>query len=257
MTDAVDVAVVTGGASGFGAATARLLARGGWRVAILDLDVRAAAEVADEIVAAGAVARPYECDVADEAQVNDVITRVVGDLGEVQALFNNAGITGGLENWGFIDSAAARRVFDVNILGSIHVLNAVVPSMRRRGSGAVVNTASTASFKGYGNSATAYIASKHAVLGLTKEAAVQLAPEGIRVNAVAPGVADTPLMHKVHAERNPEDPDAVRRAIAATIPDRRYASAEDVARVVEFLLNPINVHVTGAVVSVDGGEVAS
>ena len=257
MTTPLGTAVVTGGGSGFGAAAAARLSLAGWLVAVLDADYASAQTVSDKVVAAGGLAVAYRCDVSDQAQVNAVIGEVVNDVGEISGLFNNAGITWMWQPWGEVRAEDVRRVFEVNVVGAFNVLNAVVPSMRRNGVGAVVNTASTTSFKGYGTASAAYVASKHATLGLTREAAVELAREGIRVNAVAPGVADTPLMHRVHSAMNPEDPQAAMREFAARIPDGRYATAAEVAEVVAFLLDPVNAHVTGAIVSIDGGEVAS
>jgi NAD(P)-dependent dehydrogenase (short-subunit alcohol dehydrogenase family) len=224
---------------------------------VLDIDANAAERVASKIVDRGGKALAYACDVAAEQAVRNAIAAVVEDLGEIAGLFNNAGITGELAPWGRKSIAAARRVVDVNIIGPFQVLDAVVPSMQRRGGGAVVNTASTASFKGYGNGASAYVVSKHAIVGLTKDAAAQLAREHIRVNAVAPGVADTPLMHRVHEEMNPEDPEAAKQQLSESIPDGRYATADDVARVVAFLLDHANSHITGVTIPVDGGEIAS
>lgn len=249
-------AIVTGGASGFGAAAAVRLSQEGWAVAVLDIDGAAAHRVADSIKAAGGSAGAFECDVADQEAVDAVIDAAVAELGEISALFNNAGINGKVERWGEVTAAAMRKMFDVNLVGPINVLNAAVRSMRRRGGGAVVNTASTTSFKGYGNARPAYIVSKHGIVGLTKEAAVQLAKEKIRVNAVAPGVADTPMMQRVHEAVSPGNPQAAKDKWTAAIPDGRYATVEDVVEAVVFLLNPVNSHITGTTISVDGGETA-
>ena len=256
MAKTLGTAIVTGGGSGFGAAAAARLSLAGWSVAVLDVHQTSAQAVSERVGASGGTAVAYRCDVSDQAGVDEVIGQVVHDLGEIAGLFNNAGITGLEQPWGNVTAANVRSVLEVNVVGAFNVLNAVVPSMRRNGFGAIVNTASTASFKGYGNGA-AYVVSKHATLGLTREAAVELAREGIRVNAVAPGVADTPLMHRVHSVMNPEDPHAAMLEIAARIPDGRYATAAEVAEVVAFLLDPTNAHITGAIFAIDGGEVAS
>ena len=258
MSDSKGTAVVTGGGSGFGAAASKRLSRAGWRIAVLDVDGTTAETVAAAVTASGGVAIALECDVSRSEAVADAIDRAVKELGEISALFNNAGIVGEREPWGEVSPDNVRRVFEVNVFGAFNVLNSVVPSMRRHGHGAVVNTASTTSFKGYGNAVPAYVASKTAIVGFTREAAVQLAKEGIRVNAVAPGVADTPLMHRVHVGLNPDDPAAAMRELAEPIPDGRYATAEEVAEVVTFLLDPLtSSHVNGVTIPVDGGEIAA
>lgn len=250
------VAVVTGAGGGFGRAVARLLVSRGWTVAALDLDQGAVDEVVAEVGGKDGEVRGYQCDVSDEAQVGRVVESVVAELGEIAGLFNNAGIEGDAYPLGEYPAASFGRVLDVNVLGAFIVLNAVVPSMQRLGRGAVVNTASTASFKGYGHTATAYIASKHALLGITRETAAQLAPSGIRINAVAPGCSDTALMDRSHRMLNPEDPESVKRQIEETIPDGRYARPEEVASAVAFLLSDEATHITGAVLPIDGGELA-
>jgi 3alpha(or 20beta)-hydroxysteroid dehydrogenase len=250
------VVVVTGAGSGLGRAASLCLGRRGWSVAAVDRDSSALDRVVGEVTDEGGQARAYQCDVADEAQVAGTVERVIEELGEIGGLFNNAGIEGDAYPLGSYPAESFRRVLDVNVLGAFIVLNAVIPSMKRRGGGAVVNTASTASFKGYGHTATAYIASKHALLGITRETAVQVGPTGIRINAVAPGCADTALMDRSHRMLNPADPDAVRSQIAQGIPDGRYAKPEEVAEAVAFLLSDAATHITGAVLAIDGGELA-
>ena len=250
------VVVVTGAGGGFGRAASIHLSREGWHVAAIDIDKPAVDETVAMIASAAGVARAYRCDVANDDEVSRVVGAVIADLGEISGLFNNAGIEGEAHPLGTWPIASFRAAMEVNVTGAFAVLNAVVPSMQRGGGGAVVNTASTASFRGYGHTATAYVASKHAMLGITRAAAVELAPQGIRVNAVAPGCADTPLMDRSHRMLNPDDPESVKKMITAGIPDGRYATAEEVAVAVGFLLSDAAAHIVGAVLPIDGGELA-
>lgn len=233
------VAVVTGGASGIGAAIARRLRDGGARVAVFDLRPDAA-EHADLAVAV---------DVADDASVRAGIEQVAASLGRIDIVVNNAGI--GAQ--GTVEANADdewHRVFDINVLGMVRVARAALPHLRRSPAAAIVNTSSIAATAGLPERAL-YSASKGAVAALTRAMAADHLREGIRVNAVNPGTADTPWVGRLLASA--ADPDAERAALEARQPHGRLVSADEVAEAVAYLAGPGAGSTTGIALAVDGG----
>ena len=233
------VALVTGGASGIGAATARLLHERGARVAVLDRDPGGAP--------AGALG--LACDVADREGVERAVETVVAELGRLDVVVNNAGI-GATGDVSGNDDAEWARVLDVNVTGIARVTAAALPHLRRSPSAAVVNTCSAVAFVGVRQRAL-YSASKGAVLALTLAMAADHVHEGIRVNAVAPGTADTPWVGRLLAEA--DDPGAAAGALRARQPLGRLVSADEVAFAVVNLASPLAGSTTGTVLRVDGG----
>jgi NAD(P)-dependent dehydrogenase (short-subunit alcohol dehydrogenase family) len=240
MSGAFDglVAVVTGGASGIGAAIAARLREGGARVAVLDRNVDGAD--ADLAVVA---------DVTDDAGVRAAIERVVSELGGIDIVVNNAGIgaQGTVEDNPDDEWA---RVLDVNVVGMARVTRAALPALRRSAHAAVVNTCSIAATAGLPQRAL-YSASKGAVLSLTRAMAADHLREGIRVNCVNPGTADTPWIGRL-LDSAP-DPAAERAALEARQPHGRLVSAAEVAEAVAYLADPRNASTTGTSIAVDGG----
>jgi 2-keto-3-deoxy-L-fuconate dehydrogenase len=233
------VAVVTGGGAGIGLATATLLAERGAAVACLDLNPSA--------VSAPLVG--YQADVTDQASVDEAVAAVVGTLGGLDILVNNAGIgaqgtveTNPLEEW--------QRVFDVNVLGIVRVTRAALPHLRRSRAAAIVNTCSIAASAGLPQRAL-YCASKGAVQSLTLAMAADHVAEGIRVNCVNPGTADTPWVGRLLASA--ADPAAERAALEARQPMGRLVSAAEVAAAIAYLASPLAASTTGTVLPVDGG----
>ena len=244
------VIVVTGGASGIGRATALAAAREGARVTVADVDRAGGARVAAEIRALGASAAFVPCDVTRGADVEKVFAHVAGELGAVDGVFNNAGIEGRLAPLAEYDEDVFRRVIEVNVVGVWNVLRAAIPPMVARGRGAIVNTSSIAGLIGAG-AFSAYVASKHAVLGLTKSAAVEYSKAGVRVNAICPGVIDTPMLTRLADGRD----DLVAGLVGLT-PTGRLGSADEIAQAVLWLLSDRASFVTGHALAVDGGYVA-
>lgn len=242
------VAVVTGAGSGIGWACALLLAQRGAVVAALDVDVDAAERVCSAISDGGGRARPYEVDVTDAAAVDATFRLVADDLGGVHVLVNNAGLALPMVPLADLDDAGWRRVMSVNLDGLFFCLRAGLRIMRTAGGGSVVNMSSVLGAVGRHHSA-AYVASKHAVVGLTRGAAIDHGPDGIRVNAVGPGFIRTPLLESRHTEQGLEE-------LASGWPLRRVGRPEEIAEMVAWLVSDASSYVTGAYLPVDGGYLA-
>ena len=234
------VAAVTGGASGIGAAVVAELTAQGARVAVLDLQ---------DPPPGSTHALALRTDVADDASVRAAIDRVADELGRLDVLVNNAGIgaQGSVED---NDDAEWHRVLDVNLLGMVRTSRAALPHLRRSPSAAIVNTGSVAATAGLPQRAL-YSASKGAVLALTRAMAADHLREGVRVNCVCPGTADTPWVGRLLASA--ADPDAERAALEARQPHGRLVSADEVASAVAYLASPLSGSTTGVALAVDGG----
>jgi len=241
------VALVTGAGNGIGAACARRLAAGGARVALADLDATGARQVAEEIAAAGGEALDVHLDVSDPQAVTEAVAMVVGRWGGLNVAVNNAGVTSEGSPTGDLSDREWRRILSVNLDGVFYCIRAEIAVMRRAGGGSIVNMASilgAAALKDH----VAYTASKHAVVGLTRGAAVDHAADGIRVNAVAPGFIRTPL--------NDVLPPETLAAVALAHPLGRMGEVVEVAEVVSWLVSDAASFVTGSVYTVDGGYLA-
>jgi NAD(P)-dependent dehydrogenase (short-subunit alcohol dehydrogenase family) len=238
------VALVTGAASGIGAATAQRLLASGWKVAILDRDEKALGAAHGAHAGSPHVfAAPV--DVTDETAVQGVVDRAVASLGGLDGIVNSAGIAADIPA---LDTPVDlfRKVLDVNVVGTFIVARAAARIMKERGGGAIVNLASVAGLRG-SKGRSAYGSSKGAVIVLTQVLATDWARYGIRVNAVAPGPVDTPMVEAMHTAQD-------RALWSRHIPMRRYAEPGEIATVIEFLLDgERSGFITGEVVAVDGG----
>jgi NAD(P)-dependent dehydrogenase (short-subunit alcohol dehydrogenase family) len=241
------VAVVTGAANGFGLAVAERLGAEGARLVLVDRDADALRAAASKLGGLSVVA-----DVSVESEVDGYVRSAADAHGRIDLFFNNAGIEGRMAPMTELSVADFDRVWAVNARGVFMGLRAVLKVMKPQGSGVIVNTASMAAIKGAATFSP-YIAAKHAVLGLTKSAALEGAPYGIRVNCVAPGHIDTRMARDLTAQIDPSDPEGVYRTVSDTVPlGKRYGTATEVANLVTWLLSPESEYVSGALHLIDG-----
>jgi len=238
------VALVTGGASGIGLATAHRLLEAGWKVAAVDRDEAALTNLARELASPKRVFTSV-LDVTDEAAVEKVVAMAAEALGGLHGVVNSAGIAADIPA---LDTPVDlfRKILDVNVVGTFIVARAAARIMKDAGGGAIVNISSVSGLRG-GKGRSAYGASKGAVIVLTQVLANDLARYGIRVNSVAPGPVDTPMVEAVHT--------AADRALwMRYVPLARYAKPDEIASVIEFLLDGTrSSYMTGEIVAVDGG----
>lgn len=246
------VTLISGAGRGIGRATAMLFAREGARVAAADLNLDGAKETVEQISSAGGEAIAIRVDTADSEQVSAMVKTTVDKFGQLDCAFNNAGVAPAQ-----VDSVAAKtadwqeapfdRMIAINLKGVWLAMRDELAVMQKQNAGVIVNTASVAGLVGLPTSC-AYVASKHAVIGLTKTAAIEYAEQNIRVNAVCPGFIDTPMTHEPMARRGAE--------ILATTPMRRQGEANEIAEMVCWLCSDRASYVTGAAYNVDGGYVS-
>ena len=246
------VAVVTGAAGVIGTATIRLLAERGARVVAVDrreLDLQGA--IKDLPAAAQALA--VTADVTNENEVAEYVRAAVDKFSTIDVFYNNAGIEGDVAPITRYSLEAFRRVLDVNVVGVFLGLKHVLPVMLKQNKGSIINTASIAGLIGSAE-VSVYSASKHAVIGLTKSAALECATTGVRVNCVCPGLIDSRMLSAIIQGRNAPTPND---KIVERIPARRLGQASEVASIVAFLASEEASYVSGSAYTVDGGRTAS
>jgi NAD(P)-dependent dehydrogenase (short-subunit alcohol dehydrogenase family) len=245
------VALVTGASSGMGLATARAFAAHGASVALADINEDALRAANDELTSAGQQALAVVCDVSDEEQVAALVDRTVATYDRLDMAFNNAGIQVPPSDAADEPAGIFERVNAINLRGVWACMKHELRQMREQGSGAIVNCSSLGGLVGLPGRAS-YHASKHGVLGLTKSAALEYAPRGIRINAVCPGTIDTPMVADMEAKGELDMAEAIRNQ-----PIGRLGTADEIAAAVLWLSSPGASFVVGVALPVDGGYTAA
>lgn len=244
------VVLVTGGSSGIGRATALACAREGAKVAVADIVIAGGEETAQLVKDAGGEAIFIKADMTKAADLEAMVDTIVETYGRLDCAHNNAGIEGALGKTSNYDEAEWDKVIAINLTGVWLCMKYEIPQMLKNGGGSIVNTASAAGLLGVPNM-PAYAASKHAVVGLTKTAALEYAKAGIRVNCVCPGIIQTPMVSRLTGERP-----GMFEKIATAEPIGRIGKPEEIAESVVWLCSDLASFVTGHAMSVDGGIVA-
>lgn len=250
-----DVVIITGAAMGLGLATAKVLATKGTRLVLVDYNEESLKEAHEGLKAEhkDLEAITVVADVSDEAAVKNYVDKAVEAYGRIDGLYNNAGIEGRQASIVEYDMDVFKKVIDINLMGVYYGLRYVIPVMQKQNYGRIVNVASVGGIRGVVNQMP-YVASKHAVSGMTKNAAIEYGKDGILTNAIAPGAILTPMVAGAFKQVNPEDPKAAEAEYAQRNPTRRLGQPEEVGQVVAFLLSRDNGYVSGQTLAIDGGE---
>jgi NAD(P)-dependent dehydrogenase (short-subunit alcohol dehydrogenase family) len=242
------VALVTGAGSGLGLATAKAFAAAGAAVVLADWNEKAARSAADELAAQGHKTLAVVCDVSDDAQVEAMVEQTVAKFGRLDAAYNNAGVQNLLAETADTTREDYDRVMGINLRGVWSCMKFELRQMRKQGSGTIVNCSSLGGLVG-GAERGIYHAAKHGVLGFTKSAALEYAARGIRINAVCPGMIQTPMSDQMVAAGQGE----ALKAMEKSIPMGRVGRPEEIANAVLWLCSDAASYVTGQSISVDGG----
>ncbi len=242
--------LITGALTGIGRATALAFAREGANVVVSGRREEAGQQLATELRALGAQAEFLLADVTDEAQVASLVSQTVERFGRLDVAVNNAGVEGELGPVAGQTAANYRATFDTNVLGTLLSLKHEIPAMLAQGSGSIINLSSIAGQVGMAG-ASVYVASKHAVEGLTKAAALEVAAQGVRINAVAPGPVETAMLTRFTGGS-----DDAKAGLLSMMPAKRGAAPEEIAQTIVFLASDKARFLTGQSIAVDGGYTA-
>jgi NAD(P)-dependent dehydrogenase (short-subunit alcohol dehydrogenase family) len=249
------VIVITGAAMGLGLSTAVECAREGAKLVLVDYNDQALAEAKSQLSAefpdAGIMI--ITADVSDESQVKAYVDQTFSAFGRIDGFYNNAGIEGKQAKLADYDMESFKKVVDINLMGVYYGMRYVIPIMQSQKSGRIVNATSVGGIRGVLNEGP-YVASKHAVSGLTKTAALEYAQDGILVNAIAPGAILTPMVEEAFKQMNPQDPKQAEEAFSQQNPSKRLGLPEEVAKLVVFLMSDDCAYVNGQIIAIDGGQ---
>ncbi|WP_283640366.1 SDR family oxidoreductase [Mesonia mobilis] len=239
---------------GLGYAAAEVLASKGAKLALVDYNEEALKEAEEKLSSAYQTEiLTVKADVSNENDVKNYVDATVEKFGKIDGLYNNAGIEGKQAGMTEYDLEVFKKVIDINLMGVYYGLRYVIPVMQKQKFGRIVNVASVGGIRGVLNQ-TPYVASKHAVSGITKNAALEFGKDGILTNAIAPGAILTPMVAEAFKQVNPDDPKAAEAQYASRNPTRALGDPKDVGNLVTFLLSKENGYVSGQTIAIDGGE---
>lgn len=247
--------IITGAAMGLGLSTAEVLASKGANISLVDYNEEALNKAKSELSAKYPESKflTVVADVSNEEAVKNYVDKTVAEFGKIDGFYNNTGIEGKQASLTEYDVNMFKKVVGINLMGAYYGLRYVIPVMQKNGGEKIVNVASVGGIRGVLNQ-TAYVATKHAVAGITKNAALEYGKDGILTNAIAPGAILTPMVAEAFKQINAEDPKAAETEYASHNPTRRLGQPQEVGNLVAYLLSDENGYVYGQVIAIDGGE---
>lgn len=247
--------IITGAGMGLGLAAAKVVADRGANLTLVDYNEEALTKAKEEILSTAPNAKILSivADVSNEEAVKNYVDKTIAEFGQIDGFYNNAGIEGKQAPITEYDIDVFKKVVDINLMGVYYGLRYVIPAMQKNGGGKIVNVASVGGIRGVVNQMP-YVASKHAVSGMTKNAAIEYGKDNIFTNAIAPGAILTPMVAGAFKQVNPQDPAAAEKEYAQRNPTRRLGKPEEVGKLVAFLLSDDCQYVNGQTIAIDGGE---